>query len=90
MEIEKVYYTITEVSTMLKITPSKIRYWIKELDLEIKFREGPKHSRKYKFRDKDILILSKANELSQTGEYTLKGIKKRIGWTEIRPVNLCN
>lgn len=74
----KLYYTITEVSHILELPASKIRFWIEQLGISVKVRDGHKCSRRFKFRDKDILTLSKAKELSDTGEYTLKGIKNRL------------
>lgn len=75
--IEKVYFKISEVSKELGIPDSKIRYWIKILDLNIKCRDGTKFSKLYKFTEKDIETIKQIQSLQNKG-YKLWAIKEMI------------
>lgn len=75
--IEKVYFSITEVSESNGIPPSKIRYWISTLNLNIKFREGNKFNKRYRFTQKDIETIKQIRSLQDKG-LKLWAIKEQI------------
>jgi len=71
-EIAKLYYSIGEVSQELGVRSSNVRFWCKEI--------GIKPSRSHitnnrRFTREDIELLHKVKGLSDTGIYTIVGIK---------------
>jgi len=72
---EKLYYSIGEVSAMLNVNASLIRFWEKEFTVI-----RPKKSRKGNrlFTQKDIDILKRIYELVKIQGHTLEGAKKII------------
>ena len=74
-KVEKLYYTIGEVSKMFDVNTSLIRFWEKEFDI-IKPKKNKKGNRLFTQMDIDnfhiIFHLVKENGM------TLKGAKKKI------------
>ena len=71
----KKYYTIGEVSGMLEIPESTLRYWEKE------FKEiSPKKTKggKRQYTDFDIEQIKRVNHLVKEKNLTIKGAKDRI------------
>jgi DNA-binding transcriptional MerR regulator len=74
-DIEKVYFQMGEVENLLGVEASAIRYWLDYFKMDTDHR-GPNNYRLLTHGDVEILI--KIKELSDTKEYTLVGIGKRI------------
>lgn len=73
--LNKLYYTITEVATMLKVNPSLLRFWEKEFDM-IRPKKNKKGTRYY--TKEDIELINKIYELVKDKGYTLEGAKKML------------
>ena len=74
MKIEKVYFKIKEVAQALDLPQSKIRFWMGELNIEVK-RTG----RRYRlFTQRDIDTLRIVNWLLKDVLFTVEGAKKQI------------
>ena len=73
--IEKTYYTIGEVSGMLKVAPSLIRFWEKEIDI-LKPQKSEKGTRK--FSQKDIQNLRLIYHLVKEKGFTLQGANEKL------------
>lgn len=71
---EKLFYSIGEVSEMLELNPSAIRYYIKEFNLKIDKNKKGNHL----FRDKDIQKLKQIVQLIKEEGYTLNGAKEHL------------
>ena len=74
-EIEKLYYTIGEVSEMLQINASQIRYWESEFAV-LKPRKDGKGNRI--FVKADIEIIKLIQHLVKDKGYTLEGAKAKL------------
>lgn len=72
--IEKIYFTIGEVATMIGINESNIRFWCTELNLSIK--RDTKGNRQ--FTDKDVERFKWIKHLQQVTRLTLKGVKQEL------------
>lgn len=73
--VDKLYYTIGEVSKMLDVKPSLIRYWESEFALlNPKKRSNGNRS----FTVKDIETLKLIYHLVKEKGYTLDGARKRL------------
>ena len=72
---EKLYYSIGEISRILKITPSKIRFWEKEFDI-IQPKKNKKGNRI--FTKKDLEKIKLIQHLLKDKKYTINGAKKKI------------
>jgi DNA-binding transcriptional MerR regulator len=73
--ISKKYYTIGEVSEMIREAPSLIRFWEKEFDA-LKPDKTDKGTRKYS--EKDIQLLKLIHYLVKQKGYTLQGAAEYI------------
>jgi len=73
--MEKLYYSIGEISKILNISTSKIRFWEKEFD-SIKPKKNKKGNRL--FTKKDINKLKLIQHLLEDKKYTIKGAKNKI------------
>ena len=73
--ITKSYYSIGEVSEMLKVAPSLIRFWEKEFDI-LKPSKTDKGTRKYS--QKDIQNLRLIYHLVKEKGYTLQGANEKL------------
>ncbi len=70
--VEKIYYTIGEVSSMFDVNTSLIRFWEKEFDI-IKPKKNKKGNRLFTKQDVDNLHII-YNLVKEKG-YTLQGAK---------------
>lgn len=73
IKYDKLYYSISEVSDMLDINPSNIRFWEKEFTSHIR----PKKNRNGKrmFTGDDIEVLKQIQHLTKEMGYTLEGAR---------------
>lgn len=74
--MEKLYYSISEVSAILGVTQSNLRFWEKEFK-QLKPRRNPKGTRFY--TQDDIDVLKKIMFLVNDQRLTLEGAKRRLG-----------
>ncbi|MFI5172026.1 MAG: MerR family transcriptional regulator, partial [Chitinophagales bacterium] len=74
-EIEKIYWSIGEVSEMLDITFAQIRLWEKEFDI-FNLKKNKKGDRYFKKADIENLKLVKY--LLKEKKYTIKGVKEKL------------
>jgi len=74
-KVEKLYYTIGEVSKELNINPSTVRFWEKEFDF-ISPKKNSKGNRIYTHRDKENIGL--VYYLLKEQKLTIEGARKKI------------
>lgn len=74
-ETEKLYYSISEVSELLDISASTIRFWEKEFD-QLKPTKNKKGNRLFTKKDIEHL-LSIINLVKEKG-YTIQGAKEQL------------
>jgi DNA-binding transcriptional MerR regulator len=74
-KIEKVYYTIGEVSALFEVNPSLIRFWEKEFDI-LKPTKNKKGNRLFTKQDMDNLRI--IYHLVKERGYTLQGAREKI------------
>jgi DNA-binding transcriptional MerR regulator len=74
-EIEKLYYTIGEVSEMLGLNASQIRYWEVEFD-KLKPRKDRGGNRIY--TKEDIATIKLIHHLVKEKGYTIEGAKAKL------------
>ena len=74
-EVEKRYYSISEVATQLKVSQSLLRHWETEFDF-IKPKKNKKGDRQ--FTRHDIALLQRVYELVKEKGYTLQGARDSI------------
>ena len=74
-KIEKVYYTIGEVSELFEVNPSLIRFWEKEFDI-LKPQKNKKGNRL--FTRQDLENLKVIYHLVKERGYTLQGAREKI------------
>ena len=74
-EIEKLYYSIGEVSDMFNVAPSLIRFWESEFDL-IKPKKNRKGNRQ--FTKEDIDSVRTIYHLVKEKGFTLQGAKEML------------
>jgi DNA-binding transcriptional MerR regulator len=74
-QIEKSFYSIGEVSRMLKLPPSLIRFWEKEFDL-LKPEKSTGGTRKYS--QQDIRNLKLIHHLVKEKGFTLHGANEKL------------
>ena len=72
---EKIYYSIGEVSKIIGITTSKIRFWEKQFD-SIKPKKNKKGNRI--FNKKELNKLKLIHHLLKEKKYTIDGAKKKM------------
>ena len=72
---EKLYYSIGEISKILGISTSKIRFWEKEFDI-INPKKNKKGNRL--FTKKDLENIKLIQHLLKEKKYTIDGAKKKI------------
>jgi DNA-binding transcriptional MerR regulator len=73
--IEKLYYTIGEVSDLFGVNPSLIRFWEKEFE-ELNPRKNRKGNRLYS--QKDLENLRTIYHLVKERGFTLEGARKKL------------
>ncbi|MBH76318.1 MAG: MerR family transcriptional regulator [Flavobacteriales bacterium] len=73
--MEKLYYSIGEISKILNISTSKIRFWEKEFNTV-----NPKKNKKGNrlFTKKDINKIKLIQHLLEDKKYTIQGAKNKI------------
>ena len=71
----KLYYSIGEVSALLNVNPSLLRFWEKEFDV-IRPSKNKKGNRIYK--EKDVKNLKLIHYLVKERGFTLDGAKKKL------------
>tara|TARA_Y100001968_G_C19231470_1_gene654686 strand:+ start:509 stop:838 length:330 start_codon:yes stop_codon:yes gene_type:complete len=71
----KLYYSIGEVSKILGINNSKIRFWEKEFEI-LKPKKNKKGNRR--FTENDLKRLKLIHHLLKERKYTISGAKKKI------------
>ncbi len=74
-ESEKLYYSISEVSELLELNASTIRFWEKEFQ-ELQPKKTQKGNRQY--TKKDIALLQRINILVKQQGYTIQGAKDQL------------
>lgn len=74
-ETQKLYYSISEVSDLLDINASTIRFWEKEFDI-LNPAKNKKGNRL--FTKKDIDYLTQIIELVKHKGYTIQGAKEQL------------
>ena len=74
-KIEKVFYTIGEVSELFEVNPSLIRFWEKEFDI-LKPQKNKKGNRL--FTRQDLENLKIIYHLVKERGYTLQGAREKI------------
>lgn len=74
-KIEKIYYSIGEVSKMMQVSTPTIRYWENEFDALKPFK-NKKGNRL--FTQKDIETVRLIHYLVKTRGLTIKGAKKKL------------
>ncbi len=74
-KLEKLYYSIGEVSKMFDVNTSLIRFWEKEFGI-IKPKKNKKGNRL--FTKKDILNFERIYQLVKKEGYTLEGAKSKL------------
>lgn len=74
--MDKLYYTISEVSKALGEKPHVIRYWEKTFESirPVRTRSGQR-----RYRSEDFALLNRIHRMLREEGYTLEGIKKRLG-----------
>ncbi|RKZ22651.1 MerR family transcriptional regulator [bacterium] len=73
--MEKLYYTIKEVSEITGLPPSTLRYWEKVFP-ELRPVRTSKGRRRY--RKKDIEMVEKIKNLLHNQGYTIEGARKKL------------
>jgi DNA-binding transcriptional MerR regulator len=73
--IEKLYYSIGEVSDMLQVAPSQIRYWESEFS-ELRPRKDKKGNRL--FTKEDIQTIKLIHHLLREKGFTIEGAKMHL------------
>lgn len=75
MKVEKLYYTIGEVSRILDVPVSTVRFWENEFDI-LKPMKNKKGNRMFTASDlKNLLIIQR---LTREEGLTLAGVKKKL------------
>ena len=75
MKAEKLFYSIGEMSKMLGVNTSTIRYWEKEFDI-LKPKKNKKGNRL--FTPEDVRNLKEIHHLLKENGMTLKGAKQKL------------
>jgi DNA-binding transcriptional MerR regulator len=78
-EIERLYYSITEVSEMLGIEPHVLRFWETQFK-QIRLARDAGGRRRY--RRADIEKIKLVRKLLREDGYTIKGAKERLALIE--------
>ena len=74
-ENQKIHYSIGEISKILKVNNSLIRFWEKQFDI-IKPKKNTRGNRIFTKNDLDNLLL--IHHLLKEKKYTIQGAKKKI------------
>ncbi len=77
-KVEKTYFKIGEVASLMQVNVSLIRFWEKEFP-QIKPTKTAKGERKY--TQSDIQLLQQIYQLVKIEGYTLQGAKEKLNLT---------
>ena len=73
--MSKLYYSSSEVSTMLDLEPSVLRFWEDQFSqLRIKRNRAGKRM----YREKDIELIQTIKRLTRDAGYTIAGAKRKL------------
>lgn len=73
--MSKLYYSSSEVSTMLDLEPSVLRFWEDQFgQLRIKRNRAGKRM----YREKDIALIRTIKQLTRDEGYTIAGARKKL------------
>jgi len=81
-EVKKLYFTIGQVSEMLNLSVSQIRFWEKEFS-QLKISKTAGGTRKFSHRDIDTIKL--IQQLVKEQGYTLEGAKEKLKYDKDLP-----
>ena len=84
-QLSKLYYSIGEVSKLLNVNPSLLRFWEKEFQLEVS-KKNKKGNRL--FTVKEIEKINKIYHFVKVEGYTLEGAKKALKLKEVKQENV--
>jgi DNA-binding transcriptional MerR regulator len=73
-EAEQVFYKLSELSTLLGVSASVLRFWEKEFGVK-PLMTGP---RKKLYRPRDLEIFREIKRLLQEERYTIAGARRRL------------
>jgi DNA-binding transcriptional MerR regulator len=76
-EAEQVFYKLSELSTLLGVGASVLRFWEKEFGVK-PLMTGP---RKKLYRPRDLEIFREIKRLLQEERYTIAGARRRLSMT---------
>jgi len=80
--LTKMYYSIGELSKMLEVNASLLRFWEKEFGLKVSKR-NKKGNRLYSV--KEIEVINRIYALVKVNGYTLDGAKKALKDKSVQP-----
>lgn len=86
-QLSKLYYSIGEVSQLLDVNASLLRFWEKEFQLEVS-KKNKKGNRL--FTRKEIEKINKIYHFVKVEGYTLEGAKKALKSKEVKQENILN
>lgn len=75
-EIRKLYYTIGEVERKTGINQTRIRFWMKEFNLDVKRAHERTNVRLFKLED--IENIKEIDRLLNVEMYRIEGAKKKL------------
>ena len=75
LDAEQIYYKISELSVLLGVEPSVLRFWEKEFSQIRPLKVGP---RKRLYRRRDLEIFQEIKRLLYDERFTIVGAKKRL------------
>jgi len=81
--IERKYFSISYVARELNVKEFNIRFWMKEFGIQVMRATGKRR----KFLRADIEVLRRIRDLSETGYYTLAGIKFKLAEEKEEDIN---
>ena len=84
-QLSKLYYSIGEVSKLLNVNASLLRFWEKEFQLEVS-KKNKKGNRL--FTVKEIEKINKIYHFVKVEGYTLEGAKKALKLKETKQENV--
>ena len=74
-KIQKIYYSIREVSEQTEVEPHVLRFWEKEFSM-LRPKRGRSRSRAY--RERDIRIVLAIKDLLYNQKYTIQGAAEQL------------
>ena len=80
----KLYYSSSEVSDMLELEPSVLRFWEGEFS-QLRPKRNRAGNRMY--REKDIKLIQEIKRLTRDEGYTIAGAKKKLHELSHKPVH---